>query len=85
MRGFYEADSWPTVNASGSYSRQRMSANQPLIGSLPGTANIPLENDVYQAGFDAAWEIDVFGGKRRRWKGPPPTWPRASRPATMCR
>jgi len=21
--------------------------------------------DVYQAGFDASWEIDVFGGKRR--------------------
>ena len=26
---------------------------------------MPFENDVYQAGFDASWEIDVFGGKRR--------------------
>jgi len=24
-----------------------------------------FENNVYQAGFDASWEIDVFGGKRR--------------------
>ena len=26
---------------------------------------IPFENNVYQAGFDASWEIDVFGGNRR--------------------
>src|SRR5262249_49374191 len=27
--------------------------------------SVPFENNVYKAGFDAAWEIDVFGGKRR--------------------
>ena len=49
---------------SGSYARERKSANQPLLGPLlpPG---IPLSNDVYQAGFDASWELDVFGGTRR--------------------
>ena len=26
---------------------------------------IPFENNFYQSGFDASWEIDVFGGKRR--------------------
>jgi NodT family efflux transporter outer membrane factor (OMF) lipoprotein len=26
---------------------------------------VSFENNVYQAGFDASWEIDVFGGKRR--------------------
>jgi multidrug efflux system outer membrane protein len=29
-------------------------------GGLPGTTS-----DLYQTGFDASWEIDVFGGKRR--------------------
>ena len=41
--------------------------HQPLIGSLPPTIQrqIHFENNVYQAGFDASWEIDVFGGNRR--------------------
>lgn len=29
-------------------------------GGLPG-----VESNIYQAGFDASWEIDVFGGTRR--------------------
>jgi NodT family efflux transporter outer membrane factor (OMF) lipoprotein len=56
----------PTVDASGSYARQRESQNQPLVG--PGDhlpPGIPFENNFYQSGFDASWEIDVFGGTRR--------------------
>jgi NodT family efflux transporter outer membrane factor (OMF) lipoprotein len=34
------------------------------MGALPVPASL-FENNVYQAGFDASWEIDVFGGKRR--------------------
>jgi outer membrane protein, multidrug efflux system len=65
--GIASADLWPTLDGSSSYARQRQSANQPLLGSLPSNLkdNIPFENDVYQAGFDASWEIDVFGGQRR--------------------
>jgi multidrug efflux system outer membrane protein len=63
--GFAQADYWPTVNAFGSYARQKQSENQPIIGSLPLPSSVPFENNVYQAGFDAAWEIDLFGGKRR--------------------
>jgi multidrug efflux system outer membrane protein len=59
------ADLLPTVNASGSYARQKQSEHQPVLGSLPLPPGIPFENNVYQAGFDASWEIDVFGGKRR--------------------
>ncbi len=59
------ADLWPTVDAAGSYARQRQSKNQPLLGSMPMPSGVPYENNVYQAGFDASWEIDVFGGKRR--------------------
>ena len=59
------ADFWPTVDGAGSYARQRAVENQPVLGSLPMPPGVPFENDVYQAGFDASWEIDVFGGKRR--------------------
>ena len=62
--GIASDDLWPTLDGSGSYSRQRQSKNQPLLGSLPLTG-VPFENDVYQAGFDTSWELDVFGGKRR--------------------
>jgi len=61
QRRFSSADFWPTMEASASYSRERASEH----GNQPVFQNVPLENNLYQAGFDAAWEIDVFGGKRR--------------------
>ena len=59
------ADLWPTVGTSASYERQRQSKHQPIIGGFPLPAGLPFDNNVYQAGFDASWEIDVFGGTRR--------------------
>jgi multidrug efflux system outer membrane protein len=58
---------FPTVDASGSYERQRQSHSQPLFNGfqIPSSA---FQNNVYQAGFDASWEIDVFGGKRHAAK-----------------
>jgi outer membrane protein, multidrug efflux system len=52
---------WPSVGTSGSYSRNRSGLNNfpPLP---PGT---PLDYNLYHAGFDAAWELDIFGGTRR--------------------
>ena len=55
----------PTVDASGSYARSLQSKHQPILGSLPLPASVPFENNVYQAGLDASWEIDIFGGQRR--------------------
>jgi NodT family efflux transporter outer membrane factor (OMF) lipoprotein len=55
------ADLSPTLDAAGSYARERYSAN----GFPPYPPGTPLDANVYQAGFDAAWELDVFGGKRR--------------------
>jgi NodT family efflux transporter outer membrane factor (OMF) lipoprotein len=56
---------WPSVGTSGSYSRNRYGANSfpPLP---PGT---PLDYNLYSAGFDAAWELDIFGGTRRAIEG----------------
>ena len=51
------AERFPTVDANGNASRVRTSDN---IGDVPGgTANL------FQAGFDAVWELDIFGGVRR--------------------
>src|SRR5207248_724726 len=33
-------------------------------GAIPGAA-FPSEFDLYQFGFDASWELDIFGGVRR--------------------
>jgi len=52
---------WPSVGTSGSYSRNRYGANS--FPPLP--AGTPLDYNLYNAGFDAAWEIDIFGGTRR--------------------
>jgi NodT family efflux transporter outer membrane factor (OMF) lipoprotein len=46
------ADFGPTVDTSASYTRQKVAGRS---GS----------SDLYDASFDASWEIDVFGSKRR--------------------
>jgi len=54
-RGISEADRFPTIDASGS---ARLSRSSEDTGS-------GRERELYAAGFDAAWELDVFGGKKR--------------------
>jgi NodT family efflux transporter outer membrane factor (OMF) lipoprotein len=74
VRAMSAADLWPTLDASGSYARAKQSKNQPLIGSLPLPPNFPFEYSVYQAGFDASWEIDLFGAKRRALEASTADW-----------
>ena len=52
---------WPSVGSSGSYSRNRFGQN----GFPPLPAGTPLDYNLYSASFDAAWELDIFGGTRR--------------------
>ncbi|MBV8879726.1 MAG: efflux transporter outer membrane subunit, partial [Planctomycetaceae bacterium] len=53
---------FPEVNAGGSYSKSRSSPNgQPF----PITQ---IYQSRYKAGFDAAWEIDLFGGVQRGYE-----------------
>jgi NodT family efflux transporter outer membrane factor (OMF) lipoprotein len=59
LRGAVVADFLPTVNANASYTVARRSQN-----SLAFPVQL-LDTEIYEAGFDATWEIDVFGGKRR--------------------
>jgi multidrug efflux system outer membrane protein len=50
----------PTVTAGGSYTRQRLSSATFPIGS----GSFP-DQDIWDAGFDASWELDLFGRVRR--------------------
>jgi outer membrane protein, multidrug efflux system len=45
-------------------------------GGLPG-----VDTDLYQIGFDATWEIDVFGGQRRAVEGADADWAAAQETA----
>ena len=45
----------PAVDAVGAYNRFRNSDN----------AGLPGNGDNYRAGFDASWELDIFGRRRR--------------------
>jgi multidrug efflux system outer membrane protein len=50
------SNSFPMVGASSSYIHGRTGEN---------TSSGLTEQDLYQAGFDVNWEIDIFGGTRR--------------------
>jgi outer membrane protein, multidrug efflux system len=66
QRGVAASSGLPKLDASASYSRNRRSENAFGVGGGGGAAFSPdPEYDLYQAGFDASWEIDVFGGVRR--------------------
>ena len=61
---------WPTLEVSGSYTRNHASENaigSPAQGAVvaPSGGGKNLDQNFYQTGFDANWEIDVFGGIRR--------------------
>lgn len=53
-------DFLPTVRAFGDYVETK---NSRAVGT-PGSAQ-PREASYYEAGFDAAWELDLFGRVRR--------------------
>ena len=58
------AGQYPDINVGVAYSRDRASQNAWPYNAfdVPG---FPWEADLYQAGFDASWELDVFGAVRR--------------------
>jgi NodT family efflux transporter outer membrane factor (OMF) lipoprotein len=60
LRGVAKAQQYPTVDAIGDYQRGRVSANSP-IGEALSTHSF----SDWQGGFDASWELDLFGRIRR--------------------
>lgn len=59
QRGVAMSIALPALNGSGNYSRNRASQNLPMSGADLNSSNL------YITGFDAGWEIDIFGGLRR--------------------
>jgi NodT family efflux transporter outer membrane factor (OMF) lipoprotein len=57
-RGIAASQGLPQVDASGGYARSK----RTLAFGQPGTDSA---RSVFEAGFDASWEIDIFGGVRR--------------------
>ena len=64
MRGVARSSLLPSIGSSGGYSRRKLSENDPNFIQAPGVDISQIQN-VYDAGFDASWEVDLFGGNRR--------------------
>jgi NodT family efflux transporter outer membrane factor (OMF) lipoprotein len=78
QEGITRGGQGPQVNASGQGSESRLSKNSlpsglaSLFSGNPGQSSsgsgigLPGETfTIYQLGFDASWELDLFGGNRR--------------------
>lgn len=78
--GVARAGYFPTVDATAQYNRSHSSAHLGsgssssssggTTGTGAGTGSVGgggtgVDSSFYQAGFDASWELDVFGGIRR--------------------
>jgi len=67
LRGVAVASLLPQVDGSALYNRSVTSSTAGIISQLPKNliSQVNFEQDLYQAGFDVSWEIDIFGGRRR--------------------
>jgi len=64
------ADWYPSVAATGQYRRTKAAGNDRTItvDEQAGDTTVrrsTAAEDFFQAGFDASWELDIFGGTRR--------------------
>ena len=75
-RGVGSAALWPTIDSSADYSRIGTGSSESGSrgnsggtgggGTSGGTSGSGgTERNLFQAGLDAAWELDIFGGTRR--------------------
>lgn len=68
LRGAAAAGQWPSVDARASIAQERDSKNapNPVLVQPGGQVEPPGQSEnLFQAGFDATWELDLFGGTRR--------------------
>ena len=76
QREMAAAQGLPSLNADASWTGQRLSESTPTgklftqVGKIPGLPvgaglSIPNPYGQYQLGFDASWELDLFGRVRR--------------------
>lgn len=70
QRGIVAGALYPEADAAGSYSNSHFSENGFLKGlggggGAPGAIVPGQEINLYEAGVDASWELDIFGHNRR--------------------
>jgi NodT family efflux transporter outer membrane factor (OMF) lipoprotein len=71
QRGVTAAAALPSINADAKYTREQYSQNGivsllgGLLGPSGGPVQVPPIND-YNVGFDASWELDLWGKVRRQ-------------------
>jgi NodT family efflux transporter outer membrane factor (OMF) lipoprotein len=63
-QGVQDAQGGPKVNLDGRVSRDLLSRNGEEFANLP-LPNPKVNFTNYQVGFDASWELDLFGHQRR--------------------
>jgi outer membrane protein, multidrug efflux system len=61
-RGVAGAPLWPEVDASALYQRSQGSSETGGGGAIATAGGL---RNLWQAGLDATWEVDIFGGTRR--------------------
>jgi len=66
--GITTASLLPSLEATGEFSRSGRSANGVLPTGASGATFAGVSN-LYSAGLDASWEIDIFGGLRNARAG----------------
>lgn len=67
LRDRVAGEALPSASAGASVERRRQSENGPLpIDAMP---SMDTTQTIYDAGFDAVWEVDLFGARQRALEG----------------
>jgi outer membrane protein, multidrug efflux system len=69
MRRMESSRFYPDIDAKLSHRVDRLSANNPRFAEAIREGIFPRDVEYWDAGFDVNWEIDIFGGTRRRVEG----------------
>jgi outer membrane protein, multidrug efflux system len=64
-RGIAVAGFFPAINSQSFFQRSHGSSATVGAGGTPAFTSSAAFSDLFQVGFDASWELDVFGGTRR--------------------
>ena len=69
LRNAVHAEGGPQIDGTGSVTSEHISQYGRILGLFPNNPifqNIPLTRKVYEPGFDASWELDIFGQRTRK-------------------
>jgi NodT family efflux transporter outer membrane factor (OMF) lipoprotein len=73
LRQFAAGKGRPNLGAKAGYRRTSISENTALGNALVPNG-LDRESDLFVSGFDASWEIDLFGGTRRSAEAADARW-----------